>query len=516
MTDNTTAHAAQSQANADDLTVATTHGAVRGIVDKEVRTWRGIPFAAPPVGELRLRKPHPAEPWEGVRDASEFGMAPPQVVTFEASGIGKETPVGEDCLTLNVSAPLAPSAEPRPVLVYLYGGAYTTGSNRSTGYLGSRLVKNGDVIYVCLNYRLGALGFVDFSPYSTPERPFESNLGLRDTVAGLEWVRDNIAAFGGDPDNVTIFGESAGGMSVTSLMCIPSAKGLFHKAFAMSPAPASMYGPELHADWSRRFLENLGVDEADAAAALSERPWQDLIAASRKLGHDYIPDNQPSALPTAPVVDGDFLPKHTIDAFRDGDAHPVPFVAGTTDREGAFFTIVLDLMPTKPSRIDTMFKQTDPDARDRVVAAYPGYPSKRAAIDLGGDAIFWHPTIQVTEGHSRHAPTWSYRFDYAPPLLKLTKIGATHGTDVAAVFDGYDAGLGKIVTALGGRGTANALAQRFQGALLSLARTGSPGADWPQYDETARQTRIFDSEDRIESDPRAGRRLAWGDYRGHR
>lgn len=513
MTDSTTT---QPHEGTDDLTVQTTHGAVRGIVDKGVRTWRGIPYAAPPVGALRLRAPQPLAPWDGVRDASEFGMAPPQVVTFEASGIGKETPVGEDCLTLNVSAPQRPAAAPRPVLVYLYGGAYTTGSNRSTGYLGSRLVDNGDVVYVCINYRLGALGFVDFTEFSTPERPFDNNLGLRDTVAGLEWVRDNIAAFGGDPGNVTIFGESAGGMSVVSLMCIPSARGLFHKAFAMSPAPASMYSPGLHADFARRFIDTLGVDEADAAEALTTRPWQDLIAASRRIGHEYVPDNMPSALPTAPVVDGDFLPKHAIDAFRDGDAHPVPFVAGTTDREGAFFTFVLDLLPTKPGRIETMFTQTDPDARDRVIAAYPGYPGKRAAIDLGGDVVFWHPTVQLTEGHSRHAPTWSYRFDYAPPLLKLTKVGATHGTDVAAVFDGYDAGLGKIITSIGGRRTANALAKRFQGALLSLARAGSPGADWPQYEEPTRRTRIFDIEDRVESDPRADRRLAWGDYRGHR
>lgn len=227
--------------------ITTADGAVRGLRGRRVSRWRSIPFAAPPVGELRFRAPQPVQPWTGVRDATHFGFAAMQHRRGAQIGPRQQQPTGEDCLTLNVTAPNKPAATARPVMVFIHGGGYLLGTSALRLYSGSRLALLGDVIVVSVNYRLGAFGYVDFSEYSTPAHRFDNNLGLRDQVAALEWVRDNIAAFGGDPGNVTIFGESAGAHAVLALMATPAAAGLFHRAISQSPP----------ADW--------GPSQADAA-----------------------------------------------------------------------------------------------------------------------------------------------------------------------------------------------------------------------------------------------------------
>ncbi|MCC9196544.1 carboxylesterase/lipase family protein [Arthrobacter sp. zg-Y820] len=497
------------------LLVPTATGLVRGIVADGVRTWRGIPYAAPPVGDLRLRAPRPPERWNGVLNGSSFGAAPPQSRNPSLTGFRRRAPMDEDCLTLNVSAPLEPAAERLPVLVYFYGGAFSSGSSTVKTYRGSHLVRTGEAVYVSLNYRIGALGFMDFSSFSTAGRTFDSNLGLRDQVAALEWVRDNIAGFGGDPDNVTIFGESAGGISVTSLMCIPAARGLFHQAYAQSAAPSSAYSLELHAAWARDLLEILNVPLADAAEALSVLPAEALVRATNRLTSKIGPADKPGSLSVSPVVDGDFLPEHPIDTFKKGQAAPVPLVLGTMAREGALFAKIVDILPSTPDRIEKMFAGTDPDAQARVLAAYPGYPSKERSVEISGDLVFWYPSTMVAESHSLVAPTWSYRYDFATPMMNLLGFGATHAMDVPVMFGETREPITRALSLLGGGGTLRELSARFQGTLLSLAKTGSPGDDWPRYEPVQRRTRIFDREDRIELDPFPERREAWSGYRGY-
>ena len=497
------------------LLIPTAHGLVRGIVANGVRTWRGIPYAAPPVGELRLRAPRSPEPWSGVLDGSTFGAAPPQSRNPSLTGSRRRAPMDEDCLTLNVSAPLEPSSERLPVLVYFYGGAFSSGSSTVRTYRGSHLVQTGEAVYVSLNYRIGALGFTDFSSLSTPDRTFDSNLGLRDQVAALEWVRDNIAVFGGDPGNVTIFGESAGGISVTSLMCIPAARGLFHQAYAQSAAPSSAYSRDLHAAWARDLLHILNIPLSDAAQALSTVPADVLVRATNELTSKIGPAEKPGSLSVSPVIDGEFLPEHPIDMFRQGRAAPVPLVLGTMAREGALFAKIVDILPSTPDRIEKMFAGTDPAAQDRVLAAYPGYPSRERSVEISGDLVFWYPSTMVAEYHSLVAPTWSYRYDFATPLMNLLGFGATHAMDVPVMFGETREPITRALSLLGGAGAMRELSARFQGTLLNLARTGSPGEDWPQYEPVQRRTRIFDWEDRIESDPFAERRRAWSGYRGY-
>lgn len=506
----------QATSDAASLICRTQSGSVLGAVAGGVRTWSGIPYAEAPVGSLRFRAPQPPRPWQGVREAKAFGPLPVQKRGFEAiGGAGAATPMSEDCLTINVSAPADPSDRLRPVVVWIYGGGFSLGGTRTPLYRGDDLVQNGDVVFVSFNYRVGAFGFTDFSNWSTGDDLIDSNLGLRDQVAALRWVQQNIAAFGGDPDNVTIFGQSAGAASVTFLMCVPAAKGLFHRAFAMSPAGFSVYDRRRHAVFADDIIRMLGLDPDDRQAtgqALKRLDSERLNAVAARFFYDIAPDKYPGLLPTSPVIDGDFLPVHPIEAFRGGHSARVPLVIGTMKREGAMLHKALPVISTRVSQLEAMFAQGAPDGlRQRLVAVYPGFPSKGTAIDMGGDLNFWLPALRIAEGHSKFADCWAYRFDYATPLTRLLFGAATHGLDLPMVFGTTGEGdLGKLD--LFYRNRSKAVSQRFQGAFLDFAHGRTPG--WRTYDADLRWTRIFDAEDREERDPGKATRLAWGDYRG--
>ncbi|TQF74085.1 carboxylesterase/lipase family protein [Rhodococcus spelaei] len=492
----------------DPLVVTTADGALLGREQHGLRTWRGIPYAAPPVGELRFRAPRPVVGWPGVREALEFGSAAPQ------SGRGGRRGTDEDCLTLNVTAPATRSDARRPVMVFLHGGAYSGGTASMSLYRGDSLVRRGDVVYVSVNYRLGALGYLDFSEYSTPETPFESNLGLRDQLAALHWVRRNIAAFGGDPDNVTLFGESSGANAVTTLMCVPAAEGLFARAIAESPPAASAYGPDRAKAWATEFLDILD-GPSDPARALTEADTDALVRAGDALaarGADEVPGTRAFA----PVVDGDLVPLHPLDTFASGRQHRVPLIIGTNAHEGTLFPRFLDIIPTDPARIEKMFAETDPLLKSRIQAAYRGYPNRRAAVRLGGDVTFWEPSILVAQAHTTAAPTYAYRYDFAPRLFDVAGFGATHGTEMLAVFGAADEPLGRAATVLGGRRGLRATTAVVQSHWLHFARYGAPRSSWPVYSTQRRETLILDSVPRIEDDPDAELRKAWIGYRHRR
>ncbi|MFF0815922.1 carboxylesterase/lipase family protein [Rhodococcus sp. NPDC003318] len=493
----------------DPLVITTADGPLQGREQHGLRSWRGIPYAAPPVGALRWRAPQPVTPWTSVRDATEFGSAAPQSGRIARSG-----GTGEDCLTLNVLAPAFRSVQRRPVMVFIHGGAYNSGAAATPLYRGDSLVRRGDVVYVTIGYRLGALGYLDFTEHSTPERRFDSNLGLRDQIAALEWVRRNIGAFGGDPDNVTLFGESAGANAVTTLMCVPAAAGLFHRAIAQSPPAASAYGTERARAWSREFLELLGGGD-DPVRALTEASTDALVRAGDTLVARGA-DEAPGTRAFAPVVDGDLLPRHPLDAFAAGLAHPVPLVIGTNAREGTLFPRFLDIIPTDPVRIEKMFAETDPVQKSRILAAYPRYPDRPAAVQLGGDVTFWEPSILVAQAHTTAAPTYSYRYDFAPNLLRWTGFGATHGTELLAVFGVGDRPIGKAAAALGGREGLRSATNILQSHWLHFARHGHPRETWPVYSLDRRETLIIDRGVRVEHDPDADKRRAWIGYRHRR
>lgn len=500
----------------DDLDRETTAGPVRGVRRGALLSWRGIPYAASPVGSLRFRAPEPPAPWSGPWDASRYGPVAPQP-TSTLQGKQIDNPgQHESCLTLNVLTPSG-AGPARPVMVWIHGGAYSTGSSATPLYRGERLVSAGNVVLVTINYRLGALGYLDFSRYSTSARWIESNLGLRDQVLALSWVRDNIAAFGGDPSRVTIFGESAGGNAVTTLMATPAAQGLFAQAIAQSPPPTSVYDATQTAHWAGAYARLLGGDPEDTPRVVSRLTTADpseLVTVTSTLSA-AVPDQMPGSIALCPVVDGDYLPQHPVAAFADGSAARVPLLLGTNAREGTLFTKIpaLDILPTTEQRIEKMFRLTDPAARERVLAVYPDYPGKSTLAEFGGDLAFLFPTLAVVAAHSALAPTWLYRFDSSTRLLDLLGVGATHATELPLVFGEVTVGLERLFTALGGGRARRALSERMMRHWSHFAHHGTPGPDWPPYLAPDRQTMVFDSTDRVRADLDRTKRLAWVGYR---
>jgi para-nitrobenzyl esterase len=500
------------------LDVRVTGGVVRGVREGPVIAWRGIPYAAAPSGRLRFRSPGPVAAWTGIRDGSEFGPVAPQAFRGQFRGAGPDIPASEDCLSINVltvpSAADRTSRRGKPVMVFIHGGGYSAGSSRDFSGQGEGFVHSGEVVFVSFNYRLGALGYLDFSTYSTRSRRFESNLGLRDQVAALQWVQRNIAAFGGDAGRVTIFGESAGGNAVTTLMATPAARGLFARAIAQSAPASAVYRPSLTASWAGQVLDFLRSEvaaelaEAEPGDLLTLADAPSLIRATLRL-QIQTPDRDPGRFCLAPVVDGKFLPEYPLDAFRAGRAHRVPLIIGTNQREGSIFRGRVDILPRTPQRIRSLFGEAPAGAREPMMRAYPGLSSRRVSADFGGDFGFWFPSVKVAEYHSRFSLVHCYRFDFAPRLLRVVGLDATHGVEMFALFGSTDVPLSRAMTALGGAGAYEEAGSRMRGNWLRFARGTDLSEDWPAYRLPERRTLVINAIDSVVSDPASERRKAW-------
>jgi len=495
------------------LDVRVAGGVVRGVRQADRTSWLGVPYARAPVGALRFRAPQPVEPWDGVRDATEFGLVATQAWHGQFRGVGPQVPSGEDCLNLNVTVPAEPQgpADRLPVMVWIHGGGYASGSSRDFAGRGDSFIASGRVVFVSLNYRLSALGYLDLSRYATAERPIDSNLGLRDQLAALRWVHDNIAAFGGDPDNVTVFGESAGGNAIAGLLGAPAASGLFARAIAQSPPSAAFYSPALAAMWAQEFVEILQQQEGGTATPLellTATPATDLVTASTTL-QLRTPAAYPGTFCLAPVVDGDLLPEAPLTAMREGRGLKVPLVVGTNEREGAIFRGRIDILPRSPQRMRTVFQHAPPETRRPMLDAYPGLPARRASADFAGDFGFWFPSTRMADHQSAVAPVHAYRFDVVPRLLKVAGLDATHGVEVPVLFDQGESPLVRAMSLLGGRGPYADAGARLRAYWLDFATTGTLPESWPPYTTDRRRTLIVDDVDRVESDPRADKRRAW-------
>jgi len=492
----------------------TAAGTVEGFTRDRVHRWRSIPYARPPLGRLRFRAPQPALPWPGVRHCHGFGNCAPQQRRYTVlgfSGFGaRYQPMSEDCLTLNVVTPEGRAEEPLPVMVFIHGGGYILGSSATPLYDGAALARRG-CVYVSVNYRLGALGCLDLSSLSTPDITIDSNLFLRDLVMALQWVRDNIAEFGGDPDNVTIFGESAGAHITATLLAVPAAEGLFGRAIAESPASGMARSTETAAEFAARFARLLGARERDAAEALMRASAAQLVAAQHRL-IDQGMENRLGAFPIGPVFGDDCLPVDPVEAMRSGRTHRVPLIVGTNAEEGRLFTRFLRMLPVNQAMIEELLADAEPAVRERITAAYPDYPAPSACIQLGGDFAFSSAAWQIAEAHGTHAPTYLYRYDYAPRTLRWSGLGATHATELFAVFDIYRTRFGALLTAAADRGDALKVSNQVQQRWRSFSHTGVPGDDWPAYTVDDRAVMVFDRKSRVEFDPHPHRRMAWDGF----
>ncbi|KKC02801.1 carboxylesterase [Mycobacterium nebraskense] len=506
----------------NDRVVETSFGPVRGADDGRISTWKGVRYAAPPVGDLRFRVPQPPERWTEVADATTFGPACLQPV-FPNMPLDLGAPQGDDCLRLNIWA--SSDTEPgdsKPVMVWLHGGAYVLGSGSQVLYDGRRLVGGGDVIVVTVNYRLGALGFVDLSSLDTGRRRFDSNIGLHDVLAALRWVRDNIAAFGGDPGRVTLFGESAGAGIVTTLLAVPAAEGLFSAAIAQSSPATSVYDRDRGRRVASSLLDKLGIAESDAQRLLGV-PDAAILSASQQV-FDEVPVRNPGTLAFVPIVDGDLLHDYPVKLAQEGRSHPVPLIIGTNKHEAALFRLMRSpLMPITPHAITSMFSQIaaeQPDLQlptpEEIGSAYTysRWRRKARSMSIATDVGFRMPSVWLAEGHSGVAPVYLYRFDYSTPLLKVLLVRAAHATELPYVWGNLGAPKDPTLK-LGGSKTAKAVSKRMRTRWVNFAARSTPAGpdgepDWRPYREADRACLIIDKRDTVAHDVDANILAAWG------
>ncbi|GAA0319464.1 carboxylesterase/lipase family protein [Sphingomonas oligophenolica] len=475
----------------DSLTISIAAGTVSGANREGVSRWLGIPYAQ----AGRFSAPVAAAPWPGVRDATVHGPQCPQMYGSNPKRARVAAPdFGEDCLSLNIYVPEGGADVGRkPVYVWIHGGAFVAGSGNP--YDGSWMARAGDVIVVTINYRVGVLGFVNFGEaLGLPDIP--SNLGLRDQIAALEWVRDNIASFGGDPARVTVGGQSAGSMSVSLLMLCKRAWPLFHGAIMQSGAVSLIHSREKSRAIGRRYAELLGINQGD----LETLRTMDLIALFTAQGK--VDAENPNGIAAAPWFDDDLLPDSMAGAGAQ-QTPPVPLLAGSTREEIRLFELMPgDILPTKWPDLERLLNdQLGAEHAARVLAAYPRTKLGRRA--LASDLAFAMPTRNFAERHARHSPTWFYRFDYGHPIA-----GATHGLDLTVTWPmpSFRAALAR-----GGamRGKRAALGGRMVKHYAHFVRHGRVGAGWPAYLPEERQVMIFGLDDRVEADPDADRFAAW-------
>jgi para-nitrobenzyl esterase len=460
--------------------VKTMSGVVEGKDDGTVRSFLGIPYAQPPVGDLRWKPPVPAAKWDGVRKATDFGQHCLQGNPF-GDMVTRDPGGSEDCLSLNIWMPSNPASKKLAVMVWIYGGGFVAGATSEARQDGAHLAQQG-VIVVSMNYRLNIFGFLVH-----PELAKESshgasgNYGLMDQILALHWVHDNIAAFGGDPDNVTIFGESAGSFSVSSQMASPLAKGLFNKAIGESGGAFSRSGLSYDSLAAREQKDTKLVKEKLGASTLAELralPAEKLLDVFGKAG--------PDAFDFGPNIDGYFLPESVPEIFAAGKQNDVPLLAGWNRDEDSF---AIMLNPQKPT-VDSFKATAQKDFGDKSAEFLKLYPTDtdehllRSAIDYASDTFISFSTWAWLEAQSKSGKhvIYRYRFDMAPPSSdpKAPKLGAYHSAEIEYVFGQLDSKAG-----VPWRSEDRALSEQMMKYWSNFAKNGDPNGPglpkWPKY-----------------------------------
>jgi para-nitrobenzyl esterase len=487
------------------MTIAATRsGKVEGIERDGILVFRGIPFAAPPVGARRFLPPVREAGWDGVRDATRFSAESAQADTPIARMLGSNAAhSSEDSLYLNVWTPACDDAA-RPVMVWIHGGAYVFGAGSVPWYDGTRFVQHGDVVVVTINYRLGPFGFLHLADQYGDELAGSGNAGVLDQIAALEWVRDCIAAFGGNPNDVTVFGESAGANSVATMLAMPAARGLFRKAIAQSAAGTWVSTRERAAEVARRTVERLGLPAGDLDA-LRAVPKDRLVAANPTLSDEA--EEGIGGLTWQPVVDGSTLLELPRDAIAAGSAPGVHLLTGTNEHEMTLFQI---LDPSLRDLDDAAMLQrlrpwaNDPEGVLRAYrAASPDAKPQQIWLALTTDGVFRVPAIHLAEAQLAHGPVWMYRFTWETPVFG-GMLRSTHSLEIPFVFDNLDRNTEGVTGAGPER---QGIADTMHRAWIAFARTGDPG--WPAYDEARRATMRFDVNTEILDDPQGAQRRAW-------
>lgn len=484
-------------------------GLIRGLIegeDGDLFVFRGIPFAAPPVGELRWKPPQPVKAWEGTLNCFEFGNASaqkPSPLTGSFPGMALDADTSEDCLYLNVWAPSNTADEPLPVMVWIHGGGYEMGAGSQGLYNGANLARKG-VVVVTINYRLGAMGYLAHPALSRESSNGTSgNYGVLDQIEALKWVKENIAVFGGDPSRVTIFGESAGGGSVFALMCSPLAKGLFHRAISesgpvlnWSHLNESRFGYPSAEEAGAEMAESLGIEDGDgAAAALRSQDVDTLLEMTANNERPTKVDFRSVALRMAPIVDGWVIPDDPMTIFEEGNQNDVPLIVGCNGDEATMFTMMAKLPTTVDALSEEVVSQFGEHA-EAFTAAYPVAERKeiRKAVNaLFGDLIFVAPARFVAKNMGNvPSPAYAYHFTKIPPGTSGMMLGSHHGAEIPYVF-------GQMHLAPKVSDADVDISNAMMDYWVQFAATGNPNAEglpeWPAYDADSDSWLVVGSED---------------------
>ena len=498
--------------------VTMSSGQVGGADQDGISRFLGIPYAAAPAGDQRFAPPGPAPSWDGVRDATAYGPTcpkgdyPPQYQPL----FPEQVIPGEECLNLNVWTPTSAveDGSALPVLVWIHGGSFMNGSGSVLEYDGTAFARDG-VVCVTINYRLAAQGFLYTAGDSEAGT---ANLGLQDQVAALAWVRDNIAAFGGDPTRVTVAGESAGAMSVTTLLALPSARGLFRRAITQSGATAHTLTPEIGLTVASTLAESLGVEPTREALLGVDLDAMVRAASDLVVEVQTSPDPEKwgslalSLLPFAPVIDGTVLPEHPLTAFASGASADVDVLVGSNRQESRLFLVapgLIDLVDEPTLAGGAAAYGLPPEGLELYRANRPGATPGDVLASVVTDWFFAVPAIRHAEAREAGGGrTWAYRFDHPSSPSENNNLGAAHAVEIPFVFDNI--GLAQTAPLIGSN-PPQAVADTAHAVWVAFVTSGDPG--WAPYTSTTRTTGVLTDTLTVVDDPDGDERATWDGIR---
>jgi len=477
------------------------YGKIKGYERRGMLEFLGIPFAKPPVGELRFKRAVECDKWDGVFDAKEFGPKSMQLENGKVVG-------SEDCLTLNIQRPL--EGDNLPVLVWIHGGGYNTGAASDSLTDGLTFVEDG-ICYVSIQYRLNVLGFYDFSSYPGCE-DFDSNCGLSDQIMALKWVHENIEFFGGNPDDVTIMGESAGAASVTNMLAVPSVKGYFQKAISESSLPNCVMTHEMARENIDLFIEGMGMTEADLPKLKTMDP------AEFQKGNTYVAMKHqyknPGMFLPGPIQD-DLLPVRPIDAIANGSAENVKLLIGTNLNEGNMFVRPENTnFPNSWEMVEEMFKKNgNAQGFDAIKDYYEAYGND-CFNKFATDYAFEMPAIKVAVNQSKFNDVFMYKFQYVTKMGRESGMGACHAFEMSLVYKDKDFEFTKAVYGDEKPEIVDALSDLMHRNWASFIKTGKPDCDnWKTFTSPKSDVRIYDISTSTEELDRTPLIDVWNDMR---